>query len=729
MATAIKDFLHLVLEEDIEGSRVNDFIVDNKFVIDKLFVYPKLKVNFAFHTLWKFFFGFFSTEHQYRRFLRDTSVEEYNDGLIEVILHSPSFEFVKNISPIYNVDEYKAYIDKLRSNIDDKTHIRQFVIHKICHKFGVQPEQSMMQQNPLLLYVKLLKEHVQLPSSQANTNPVSKHSIIGDYNNKYPFDQLQEAILGDRHFMMKLLNQPVVCLQHTCNLDAIKELLELFKKEKKRPVIINVSEQNCSHFKSMAYVFDTQPQYIHHIPSVCEKFILVSNKRYPEFRSLAREKKHSLYYLHVLEESEIQDNTISAHQKTYDHCVTSIPYKFNNQASCLKTYRLLDPLATGPKNIPAQVNQLRILAGPASIGNPKLQELGDSAATSASQPQQKQTDVYTKINKRTDYNIVFDVHNEIPMTKLLELGCKGAEIEATNRKLPKFTDCSPLIFSKQMFEKMWRSHLSVECPHGNPNNPINNMIAFDEFILSYCDNVKIQPDVLNPDAKNTIIILDNRENALSVLSVLFALANIAKGVWKCKVFTSRASYDYYSQYLTRYGVEIVHLEDMENVLFDIDVYNGIMKSPSFWERVGGDKVLIIQDDGFLMKKGVERFLEYDYVGAPWADAPVNEFIKQHVNKDLVGNGGFSLRDVHACKRVTQKYENEKYALFSNNIVEIPEDVYFVQCMVKEGMKVAPQTAACFFASEQALHPGALGMHKPWPYTRRDHLEQFLNTFL
>jgi hypothetical protein len=235
--------------------------------------------------------------------------------------------------------------------------------------------------------------------------------------------------------------------------------------------------------------------------------------------------------------------------------------------------------------------------------------------------------------------------------------------------------------------------------------------------------------VLNPDAKNTIVLLDNRENALSVLSVMFALGNVAKGTWKCKVFTNRASFDFYSQYLQSYGVEIVHLEELEDVLFDIDVYNGILKDPHFWERIGGEKALIIQDDGFLMRKGVERFLEYDYVGAPWVDAPVNEFIKQHVNKDLVGNGGFSLRDVKACKQITQKYIKEKHALFSNNIVEIPEDIYFVQCMVKEGRKVAPLGVASHFSSEQVIHPGAIGMHKPWPYTHKDHLEQFFNIFL
>lgn len=721
MATVLKTFLQLLLDEELTEKQINDFTKDNKFVLDTLLGHPKLKVNLVFNTLWKFFFGYFAPESKNKQFIHDTSIVFFNDGLIDVILHSPSFEFVKNISNIYNVDHYKAYIEKMKYNIDDKSYIKTYVVTKICQRLGVQCEHSMLQENPLMLYIRLIKAlpNAHSPKTQEYTNPISKHSIIPlhPFKNNYNTDKIQEAIVDDKHFLVKLLNQPCICIEYTHNITVIKELLELFKKEKKRPVVFNLTQTDCSSLRSLAYVFDTSHEYIEYVPSVCEKFILVSNKRYPQFKSLARDRKHSLYYLHVLEETDILENAHTPHQKSYDHCVTSIPYKMTTQTS-MKIYRIPDPLATGLRANNTKTT-VRILVGQGSVGNPKIDDFGP----------ERQVDVYTKVNKRTDYDVVIDIHNEIPMNKIYELGAKNIVIH-TPRKLPKFNICSPLVFSKQMFEKLWRSHLSVECPHGNPNNPLNNMILFDEFILNYCDTVTMSPtNVFNKDAKNTVVLIDNRENALSVLSVYFALANVAKDAWACKVFTSRAAFDYYSGYLSRFGAEIVHLEELENTLFDIDVYNGIMKDPGFWDKVGGEKMLIIQDDGFLMKKGVERFLEFDYVGAPWADVPTNEYIKKNVNKDLVGNGGLSLRDVSKCKHITQKYETEKYTLFSNNIVEIPEDVYFVQYMIKEGFKVANIPNASFFASEQVLHPGAIGMHKPWPYTHKEHLDRFFATFL
>lgn len=200
---------------------------------------------------------------------------------------------------------------------------------------------------------------------------------------------------------------------------------------------------------------------------------------------------------------------------------------------------------------------------------------------------------------------------------------------------------------------------------------------------------------------------------------LFALQNVQQERWSCKVFTSTAAQGYYKRHLDKYGVQVIVIPEADTTNFDIDVYNEIFKSPTTWDMIGGEKVLIIQDDGFLLRKGVENFLGFDYVGAPWIDAPANNYIKANINSNLVGNGGFSLRDVPKSKFITEKYADDehKYKLFYENQVETAEDVYFVTAMVKEKYNIATTPQAVKFSAEQIIHPESLGFHKVWVYHR------------
>ena len=61
-----------------------------------------------------------------------------------------------------------------------------------------------------------------------------------------------------------------------------------------------------------------------------------------------------------------------------------------------------------------------------------------------------------------------------------------------------------------------------------------------------------------------------------------------------------------------------------------------METSGFWKNVKGEKALIFQTDSLLLRSGIDEFLSYDYVGAPWRKPKENQ---------LVGNGGLSLRTV------------------------------------------------------------------------------------
>lgn len=105
------------------------------------------------------------------------------------------------------------------------------------------------------------------------------------------------------------------------------------------------------------------------------------------------------------------------------------------------------------------------------------------------------------------------------------------------------------------------------------------------------------------------------------------------------------------------------------------------------------RVLIFQQDSMILRSGIEEFLEYDYVGAPWkATAP-------WARKDRAGgNGGLSVRNPAACmdlalfKPYSPAYGNE--------------DVYYTHSLEN----VAPYEICKRFSVETEYQLGTFGYH-------------------
>lgn len=116
-------------------------------------------------------------------------------------------------------------------------------------------------------------------------------------------------------------------------------------------------------------------------------------------------------------------------------------------------------------------------------------------------------------------------------------------------------------------------------------------------------------------------------------------------------------------------------------------YNKLLTSVSFWEEVPYDKVLVFQSDSMLLRKGVEDFLEWDYVGGPW---------KFQIHG---GNGGLSLRSKKAMIDVINSVDYDK-SIHGN------EDVYYSNFI--EG--VAPREVCEKFSCETIFKLGTLGYH-------------------
>jgi len=127
------------------------------------------------------------------------------------------------------------------------------------------------------------------------------------------------------------------------------------------------------------------------------------------------------------------------------------------------------------------------------------------------------------------------------------------------------------------------------------------------------------------------------------------------------------------------------------------------------EFVDTDFVMLFQNDGFIdnVDNWTDRFLDYDYIGAPW-------WYKDHNN---VGNGGFSIRS----KKLLETLANDKH-------IEkvVPEDhhicrTYGDYLTENHGIKFAPEELALRFSVEHGHYKNQFGFHGSWQleaYLRR-----------
>ena len=136
----------------------------------------------------------------------------------------------------------------------------------------------------------------------------------------------------------------------------------------------------------------------------------------------------------------------------------------------------------------------------------------------------------------------------------------------------------------------------------------------------------------------------------------------------------------------------------------IDDYNKLLYSKSFWESIPTEIILIFQTDSIICSKHkdlINKFLKYDYVGAPWVNGGV-------------GNGGLSLRNKSKMIEILNQC----------SIPNMNEDGYFSGGCDGIVINKPSYEEAKTFSIETVTNDKTFGIHKAYNYLNIDDISEW-----
>lgn len=161
------------------------------------------------------------------------------------------------------------------------------------------------------------------------------------------------------------------------------------------------------------------------------------------------------------------------------------------------------------------------------------------------------------------------------------------------------------------------------------------------------------------------------------------------------------------------SVKLITHEKPDNLPIDVEFSESFYKMDSYvkynqyvfeelYRHVETPYCLLVQYDGFVINSNywTDEFLNYDYLGAPWAFSD-SSYITDDGEHVRVGNGGFTLRTKKLLE-LPKKYnipfqERQGYWNEDGNIC-----VYNRRAFQEHGIKYAPIELACKFSKETPI---------------------------
>ena len=208
--------------------------------------------------------------------------------------------------------------------------------------------------------------------------------------------------------------------------------------------------------------------------------------------------------------------------------------------------------------------------------------------------------------------------------------------------------------------------------------------------------------------KYTAIIVEPREHK-ALNYVLTNFYNNLSDEWQIIVFHGNNNIDYVKNIINNnnFNTTRIKLINLKVNNLTIPEYCKLFYNKWLYDNIPTETFLVFQTDTLICprhKDLINDFLKYDYVGAPWGTDMLKDIINVYGGKDLVGNGGLSLRKKSKMLDILNKYSTRHKDGWLIN-----EDVFFsVHAKNKPSADEAKN-----FSIEGIYNDKAFGVHKAY----------------
>lgn len=212
--------------------------------------------------------------------------------------------------------------------------------------------------------------------------------------------------------------------------------------------------------------------------------------------------------------------------------------------------------------------------------------------------------------------------------------------------------------------------------------------------------------------KYTAVIIEPRKHK----ALQFVLNNFFENLsneWSFVILHGNQNKEYImdimDNQLPQYKSRVIQYVNLEVDNLNHIEYSKIVVSKNFHNYIPSEVFLIFQTDSMILKENkllINDFLEYDYVGAPWA------------GDNQIGNGGLSLRRKSKMLEIINNIEyhnneNEDYYFCLQNIIHLNKPTF------EEAKK---------FSIETVFNETSFGIHRSWKYLNNQELNYLLERY-
>jgi hypothetical protein len=233
--------------------------------------------------------------------------------------------------------------------------------------------------------------------------------------------------------------------------------------------------------------------------------------------------------------------------------------------------------------------------------------------------------------------------------------------------------------------------------------------VWNDFLLKYKKKLKNYVPIIFDDSDYCAVIVEPRNHEdLEIIckNVMFYLNESSSDIkWGLKIYHGNKNEQLVKDFTQNWNN--VQIENLEVDDLNGSMYNDMLKTTKFWKSIPTENVLIFQTDTILRRFGIDNFISYNYIGAPW--------IRYREGK-IVGNGGLSFRKKLRMLEITNEYSDDEITM---------EDIYF--CKYLKDEDIAPYDVAKKFSVEDVYYENPLGLHQP--KVEPNKLKKILNELL